>query len=87
MACRVYRAVKLGFIKDSSTINFNMTIQFNTAPEVSGYELPSKRPTFEESHNMQAIVDVTITTNPDMYGDHARTNGLSLVGGDSEAYV
>jgi hypothetical protein len=65
MACRVYRAVKLGLIEDPiSTISLK-TLQFNSAPTQPDHELSFERPNFGES-----LVDMT---NLGINADHALT--------------
>jgi hypothetical protein len=54
MACRVYRAVKLGFIEDPISTWPLETLQFNSAPSQPGHEPSFERPTFGES-----LVDIT----------------------------
>ena len=54
MACRVYRAVKLGLIEDPISTWPLKTLQFNSAPSQPGHEPSFERPTFGES-----LVDIT----------------------------
>lgn len=49
MACRVYRAIKLGFIEDPISTWPLKTIQFNSAPSQPGREPSFERLTFGES--------------------------------------
>ena len=59
MACRVYRAVKLGFIKDPPSTHIGTTLRFNSAPSESDHELPFTRPTSDKSRNVQITVNTT----------------------------
>lgn len=60
MACRVYRAVKLGFIRNPhSASRFESSLQSNLTP---GHELTVKQPTLHES---QVNLDVTRITADD----------------------
>jgi hypothetical protein len=66
MACRVFRAVKLGFIKDpDSTLFGSINQSYSAAREQSGLELAFKRPTVASS-NLEVSVDISkaTTTEP-----------------------
>jgi hypothetical protein len=63
MACRVYRAVKLGFIKDPDSTLFGSANQsYSAAREESGIELAFKRPTVASS-NLEISVDISKATD------------------------
>src|SRR5882762_6344315 len=66
MACRVYRAVKLGFIRNpQSTSRFGSTIQSRRAPGEWNHELVFKAPTPEGSSNTHIISDINLKTQDD----------------------
>lgn len=71
MACRVYRAVQLGFIKDPESTHYGNTVESpNSAPKESHCELAFKCPTLDESRNMHIIVNITQTTDMDIDDGH-----------------
>jgi hypothetical protein len=85
MACRVHRTVKLGFIKDSQSMQFGRSIRSHSTPEESGHEL-SKRRTFKaEARSMQVNVEITRTTDVDIHDDVSGKRD-SLVAEGSDVY-
>ena len=58
MACRVYRAIKLGLVKDTQS-----TIRPHTALDETGYEFAIKRSAINNPHSIQINVDITRTTD------------------------
>jgi hypothetical protein len=84
MACRVYRAVKLGFIKDPDSTLFGSVNQSYSAREESGLELAFKRPTVASS-NMQISVDITKTTDTERRDDLESKKWAPLVEEGSDA--
>ncbi|KIM78349.1 hypothetical protein PILCRDRAFT_75720, partial [Piloderma croceum F 1598] len=68
MACRVYRAVILGFIKDPESTHHGNTIEFPiNAPKASDRGLAFKHPTLDESHHCEYHTD---TGNGYIYDGH-----------------
>ena len=61
MACRVYRAVKLGLIKNPESTQYGNTIGYPSTQKEPDHELAFKQPTLDESHSMHAIVNITQT--------------------------
>ena len=61
MACRVYRAVKLGLIKNPESTQYVNTVGYPSAPKEPDHELAFKQPTLDKSHSMHAIVNITQT--------------------------
>jgi hypothetical protein len=59
MACRVHRAIKLGYIKNRQSTHFGITVQSNVNPEEPDIELASKPHTLDESRIIQFNVDIT----------------------------
>jgi hypothetical protein len=69
MACRVYRAVKLGFIKDpDSTLFGSINQSYSAAQEQSGLELAFKRPTVASS-NLDVGIDISTATTTESRDD------------------
>src|SRR5882672_12561570 len=66
MACRVYRAVKLGFIRNPESTQYGHTIGYPSAPKEPDHELAFKQPTLDESRSMHVIVNITQTTDIDV---------------------
>ena len=69
MACRVYRAVKLGFIKDYQSAREN-SLRSSAARHDAGPDFALKIPTLNESRNLQVNGDITTTTDPNIHVDH-----------------
>ena len=65
MACRVYRAVKLGVIKNPQYTVFELSTRSHIADEWNR-ELASKQPTLDRSPNVQINVDVMRTTDAEI---------------------
>jgi len=71
MACRVYRAVILGFIKDPESTHHGNTVESpNNAPKESDRGLAFKHHTSDESRNMHVIANITQTPEMDIYDGH-----------------
>ena len=89
MACRVYRAVKLGVIKNHQSANYGITVTYPSAPEASSHELAFKQPTLDESHNVNIVVDITQMTDTDMNDGRVSRQEEPLVeeGSDSHGQV
>jgi len=86
MACRVYRAVKLGFIKNpQNTSFFGSTIRSHSTPGESGRELAFKRPTSVESSKMPVTLDLTRTTDSEIQDYYATGKRVPLVDGVLDA--
>jgi hypothetical protein len=86
MACRVYRAVKLGFIRSTETPHFGFSTRALTASdEEAGHELAFARRTWGQSHNMEIHVDITTTTDIEVYGDHVSGKQASVLDRGSNA--
>ena len=66
MACRVYRAVKLGFIGNPESTQYEHTVGFPSAPKEPDHELAFKQPTLHESRGMHIIVNNTQTADIDV---------------------
>lgn len=81
MACRVYRAVKLGSIQDPPTTHSIKTLRFNTATAKSSREMPFNQPTSDEPRN---TVQVDMTDLE--VGVEHKYGKPSLLQGDSDAY-
>ena len=61
MACRIYRAIRLGFIQDLPSTISTEDIQFNVVPrKPTGVD--SLRPTSDDPHHI--LVDMTLTNPP-----------------------
>jgi len=87
MACRVYRAVRLGFIKNpQSNSHFGSPIRSHGTPGDLGHELAFKRPTSVESRSMQVTVDLTRTADSAIQDDHATGKRALLVEGGLDAH-
>ena len=86
MACRVYRAVKLGFIGNPESTQYGHTIGFPSAPKEPDHELAFKQPTFDESRSMHVIVNITLTTDIDVDDDHVSGQRGSLVDEGSDVF-
>jgi hypothetical protein len=87
MACRVYRAVKLGFIKNPQITHLGISLRSTTVPDdESGHELVFKTPTLDKSRNMQVHVDITRTTDMELRDDRASGKRASLVAEGSDTY-
>jgi hypothetical protein len=85
MACRVFRAVKLGFIKNHQSTHDGVAARSSSAPDGSGNELAFKRPTLHESRNLQVNVDITRTTDMKIHDDQISGKPTSLVAEGSDA--
>jgi len=57
MACRVYRAVKLGFIKNHNNTRFELSLRSSGAPNTPNHEFG------DDSRNIQVKVDIARTTD------------------------
>jgi hypothetical protein len=87
MACRVYRAVKLGFIKNpQNTSLFGSTVRSYRTPDDSGHELAFKRPTLDESRNVRVTLEIAGTADSEIPDDHETGKRASLVDGRLDAY-
>ena len=86
MACRVYRAVKLGFIKRTQSTQFDISVRSHSAPGEPGHELTFKQLTLTESRSLQVNVDITTTTDMEIHDDHATGKMASFVEEASDAY-
>lgn len=75
MACRVYRAIKLGFIKDHQNSNFGFGLGSSYVREESGNDVVFRLPRLDESR----------TTDVELH-DHASGKGLSSITEDIESY-
>ena len=67
MACRVYRAVKLGFIKDYRSAR-KTSPRFSTVRD-TGPEFAFTIPTLNESHNFQVNLNITTTADSNIRAD------------------
>lgn len=63
MACRVFRAVKLGLIKDTHLTTNGSTLRSTRLQFDNGDSIALKQSTFESSRNVHVNVDVTKTTD------------------------
>lgn len=74
MACRVFRAVKLGFIKDGTTSNFGTTTPSSRIQFSPDNDIALKRSTFDNStrNNMQVNVEIVKTSEmtPNSHDDY-----------------
>ena len=87
MACRVYRAVKLGFIKNpQNTSLFGSTTRSHSTTGGLGHELAFKRPTLDESRNVRVTLEIAGTADSEIPDDHERGKRASLVDGRLDAY-
>jgi len=80
MACRVYRAVKLGFIKNHHSTSFELSIRSSLAPDRAGHEFGG------ESRNTQVKVDITRTTDMKICNDDVSGRRLALAEEDLDSY-
>jgi len=81
MACRVYRAVKLGLIKNHQSTRFGLSFLSSSAPsapEQPGHEFASKTPPLDDPHNIQINVDITRTTDMKIRDDDVLGKQSSL---------
>jgi hypothetical protein len=81
MACRVYRAVKLGFIRNPESTQYGHTVGFPSALKEPDHELAFKQPTLDESRSMHVIVNITQTTDIDADDDHVSGVGTAVIAG------
>jgi hypothetical protein len=65
MACRVYRAVKLGVIKNPQSTVFELSARSHIIDEWNR-ELSFKQPTLDQSPNVQVNVDIMRTTDAEI---------------------
>jgi hypothetical protein len=86
MACRVYRAVKLGFINNHQNAPFEMTLRSLSAPDESSHELAFKQPVLNESRSVHVSMDITKTAHLGTHDDRASGKRASLVEEGSGAY-
>jgi len=86
MACRVFRAVKLGFIKSFQSTHYNSrNTGRSSAPDATGNELAFKRPTLHEARNLQVNVAISTTTDIKLHDDNMSGKPTSLVANGSDA--
>ena len=86
MACRVFRAVKLGFIKDpDSTLFGSVNQSYSAARDQSGLELAFKRPTVIASSNLEVSVDISKATTTEPRDDITSKKWGPLVEEGSDA--
>ena|ERR1700676_4151602 len=78
MACRVYRAVKLGFIDDHQGTHFGITVPSLPPPR---HELIFKRPNPSEISTVQVSLGITRTTDVELSCSNVPINSTSLMGG------
>ena len=81
MACRVYRAVKLGFIMNPESTQYGHTVGFPSAPKEPDHEIAFKQPTLDESCSMHVIVNITQTADIDADDDHVSGVGTAVIAG------
>lgn len=77
MACRVYRAVKLGLLwnpQRSYTTGFDISV---SARAQSGHELVFRQPPLGESRNTQVNLPTTATTDVKIQEGHIRGESIS----------
>ena len=86
MACRVYRAVKLGFIKNPESTQYGNTVGFPSALKEPDHELAFKQPTLDESRSMHFIVNITQATDIDVDDDQVSGQRGSLVDEGTDIY-
>jgi hypothetical protein len=84
MACRVYRAVKLGFIKNLQGTNYGISLRSSSARDDSGHEFALKPSTFDGSRNIQVNVDITQTTDSKIHDEHVSGKMPSLIEEDHQ---
>lgn len=63
MACRVFRAVKLGFIKDTHLTTNGSTLRSTRLQFDNGDSIALKQSTPDSSQNVHVNVDITKTTD------------------------
>ena len=86
MACRVFRAVKLGFIKSFQSTHYNSrNTGRSSAPDATGNEFTFKRPTLHEARNLQVNVAISTTTDIKLHDDNMSGKPTSLVANGSDA--
>ena len=85
MACHVYRAVKLGFIRNPESTQYGNTVGFPSALKEPDHELAFKQPTLDESRSMHIIVNIT-QTGTGVDDDHVSGQRGSLVDESSDVY-
>jgi hypothetical protein len=84
MACRVYRAVKLGLIRDYHSSHYAITVPSLSTTNPTNHELAFKRPTLNESRNMEVNVNITTSTDTELRDDHLLGKEAPLVKGGSD---
>ena len=80
MACRVYRAVKLGLIKNHHSTSLGHSIRSFGAPDQTGHGLA------DVSRSIQVKVDITSTTDMKIRDDNISGKQPSLVEEGKDAY-
>jgi hypothetical protein len=80
MACRVYRAVKLGLIKNHHSTRLELSIRSYRAPDQPGHEFA------DNSRSIQVQVDITKTTDMKIRDDDVSGQRSSLVEEDKDTY-
>jgi len=86
MACRVFRAVKLGFIKDHESSRLGVSLRSSSARGDSGHELAFKRHTLAESRKIEIGVDIVQTMDSKIHDDRSSGKRPSLVEGGTDVY-
>ena len=81
MACRVYRAVKLGFIRDYHGSHYAITLPSLSTTDPTNHQLPFKRHTLTELHNMEVNVTISTSTDTELRDDHLPGKEVPLVKG------
>ena len=84
MACRVFRAVKLGFVKDYESSHVGISLGSSTARDDTGHELAFKRAALAESR-IRIGVEIIKETDSKMYADNALGEQSSLEDGCTDA--
>ena len=85
MACRVFRAVKLGFIKSFQSTHYDSrNTGRSNAPDATRNETTFKRSTLHEAHNLQVNVVISKTTDIELH-DNMSGKPTSLVADGSDA--
>jgi hypothetical protein len=86
MACRVFRAVKLGFIKSFQSTHYSSrNTGRSSAPDAAGNDFAFKRPTLHEARNLQVNVAISTTTDIKLHDDNMSGKPTSLAADGSDS--
>ena len=87
MACRVYRAVKLGLIKDFPSTHFGISTPSSGARDNSGNDFTLKNRNLNGSTSLQINVDIATTTTADSNIDVSGKEMSGEEGSDADGMV